>query len=322
MDFLPNLIKRALASSHLDAVDALRASFLFASCTILSVSLLESLRSRFVPYGARATATVESDATPSEPSSSSPITRLLDYLASLKVPHNYFTQFYIVSVLSSVFWLIQLLCHGPAFQAIATRIHSEHLQKSMSIHQVMLCWILMLVQGVRRLHECFAFSKPSSSQMWFAHWLVGIAFYLAITVTLWIEGAEAILSHKWTLDDVTVTNAPSLRTFICLPIFLLASGLQHDAHHYLFSLKKYTLPSHPLFRTVVCPHYAAECVIYLSLALLAAPRGDMINKTVLSAVLFVTVNLGVTAEVTKRWYMQKFGKESVRERWNMIPWVY
>jgi 3-oxo-5-alpha-steroid 4-dehydrogenase 3 len=134
--------------------------------------------------------------------------------------------------------------------------------------------------------------------------------------------AEAILSHKLSLDDVTVTIAPSLRTFLCLPIFLFASGLQHDAHHYLSSLKKYTLPSHPLFRTIVCPHYTAECVIYLSLALIAAPRGEMINKTVLSAALFVAVNLGVTAGVTKCWYMQKFGEEPVRGRWNMIPWVY
>ncbi|KAB8236334.1 hypothetical protein BDV23DRAFT_171730 [Aspergillus alliaceus] len=322
MDVLPRLVDRALAIAHLDAVDALRAFFLFASCTILSVSLLDSLRSRFVPYGARATVSFESDSTPSELSSSSPLSHILDYLASLKVPHSYFTQFYVVSVLSSVFWGAQLLYHGQAFQAIATRIHPEHLQRTMSINQIMLCWLLMLVQGVRRLHECFAFSKPSSSQMWFAHWLVGIAFYLAISIALWIEGTESLLSHKLSLDDVTVNIAPSLRTFLCLPIFLFASGLQHDAHHYLFSLTKYTLPSHPLFRRIVCPHYTAECAIYLSLALLAAPRGELINKTVLSAAVFVAVNLGVTAAVTKRWYMQKFGENSVRERWNMIPWVY
>ncbi|OGM44620.1 protein DFG10 [Aspergillus bombycis] len=322
MDFLPSLVDRALATAHMDAVDVLRAFFLFASCTILSVSLLDSLRSRFVPYGARATVTVESDSTPSKPSSSSPITHILDYLASLKVPHSYFTQFYVISLLSSIFWALQLMCHGQAFQAIATRVHSEHLQRTMSINQVMLCWVLMLAQGVRRLHECFAFSRPSSSQMWFVHWLAGIAFYLAVSIALWIEGTETLLSHRWSLDDVTVNNAPSLRTFLCLPIFLFASGLQHDAHHYLFSLKKYTLPSHPLFRSIVCPHYTAECAIYLSLALLAAPQGEMINKTVLSAVVFVTVNLGVTASETKRWYMQKFGENSVRERWNMIPWVY
>lgn len=124
------------------------------------------------------------------------------------------------------------------------------------------------------------------------------------------------------MDDIEVTMVPSLRTFLCLPLFLFASGVQHDCHHYLFSLKKYSLPTHPLFRTIVCPHYTAECVIYLSLALLAAPPGELVNKTLLAALGFVAVNLGVTAGTTKNWYMQKFGADAVRDRWNMLPGVY
>lgn len=130
------------------------------------------------------------------------------------------------------------------------------------------------------------------------------------------------MSHQFTLDDVKVTVAPSLRTFICLPIFLIASGVQHDCHQHLFSLKKYSLPTHPVFRTIVCPHYTAECAIYLSLALLAAPPGEFVNKTLLCTVFFVIVNLGVTAGTTKKWYMQKFGADSVQSRWNIIPGVY
>ncbi|PYH95017.1 3-oxo-5-alpha-steroid 4-dehydrogenase [Aspergillus ellipticus CBS 707.79] len=308
----------------MDAVDALRAFFILASCTILSVSLLPtSLHSRFIPYGARATSTAGSESPPPPASSTKfPAARALDYATSLRVPHSYFTQFYIVSVLASILWAAQLLCHGAAFQALATRISPDHLQRSMSVQQVFLCWAFMLIQGGRRLYECNAFFKPSSSRMWFVHWVVGLAFYLAVSIAVWIEGAGTLLSHKLELDDVKVTIAPSLRTFVCIPIFLVASGLQHDCHHYLFSLKKYTLPSHPVFLRIVCPHYTAECVIYLSLALLAAPQGEVLNKTLLSALVFVGVNLGVTAANTKQWYMRRFGEESVRERWNMIPWVY
>ncbi|THC98632.1 hypothetical protein EYZ11_001910 [Aspergillus tanneri] len=291
---------------HMDAVDALRAFFIFASYEdlrilpewtkikfpqILSVSLSGSLRSRFVPYGARATSTVESNSSLCKPPSTSLVTHTLDSLAALRVPHGYFTQFYIASVLSSLFWATQVLSRGPAFQAIATRIHPEHLQNTMSLNQVFLCWVLMLVQGARRLVECFSFSKPSSSQMWFGHWLIGITFYVAVTVAIWIEGT-------------------------------VASGVQHDCHHYLFSLQKYTLPAHPLFRSTVCPHYTGECAIYLSLTLLAAPQGEWVNKTLLSALAFVAINLGVTAGTTRKWYTEKFGEESVRERWNMIPGVY
>lgn len=119
-----------------------------------------------------------------------------------------------------------------------------------------------------------------------------------------------------------ITNMPSLRTFFCLPLFLLASGLQHDCHHYLFSLEKYTLPTHPLFSKIVSPHYTAECGIYLSLAFLAAPAGEMVNKTLLSCLAFVTMNLGVTAGTSKEWYMQKFGEDSMRGKWNMLPGLY
>ncbi|KAL1876053.1 hypothetical protein Plec18167_005314 [Paecilomyces lecythidis] len=300
----------------MDAIDAVRAFFLFATCTTLSVSLIPYFRARFVDYGPRAANASTAN------TSTSPVTRFVDYLATWRVPHSYFTHFYVVSLLSSIFWATQLLARGPAFRLIAAHINEEHRSRAMSLNQVMLCWALMTVQGGRRLYECLATAKPSSSQMWFVHWLLGIAFYIAMTLAMWIEGAVTLLSHDITLYHLRVTSVPRPRTLLCLPLFLLASGLQHDCHHYLASLKKYTLPDHPLFLWIVCPHYTAECVIYLSLALLAAPAGETINKTVLSGLLFVAVNLGITAASSKRWYMQKFGAENVRNRWKMIPFLY
>jgi 3-oxo-5-alpha-steroid 4-dehydrogenase 3 len=102
----------------------------------------------------------------------------------------------------------------------------------------------------------------------------------------------------------------------------MASGLQHDCHHHLASLKKYTIPSHPLFTWLVCPHYTAECFIYLSLAFLSAPQGELLNKTVASALVFVVINLGITASTTKQWYSEKFGVDSVRQKWKMIPGIF
>lgn len=207
----------------------------------------------------------------------------------------------------------------------------------MSVDQVMLCWVLMMIQGARRLQECFVFSKPSSSDMWFVHWLLGIAFYLAAGIAIWIEGAGmrhslvpfiqltfvgSLLSHRLSLEDINIANAPSLRTFICVPIFLLASGLQHDCHHYLFSLEKYSVPTHPVFANIISPHYMSECLIYLSLAAVAAPKGEAINKTLGSCLCFVAVNLGISASTSKQWYRAKFGESAVEGKWKMIPWVY
>ncbi|KAJ5784235.1 uncharacterized protein N7503_009447 [Penicillium pulvis] len=315
---LMDLVDRALEALAMDAIDALRVFFLLAAATTITVSIPSSLRSRFLVYGPRAVANSTPESEPKDPTSLG----LLDYLATWQVPHSYFTQFYIVSVLSSAFWAIQLVFRGRVFQLIATRISEEHAQQSMTLTQVLICWILLAIQGSRRLWESHKFAKPSSSQMWVVHWVLGLGFYLAAGVAIWIEGSSSILSQKLTVDDVKMTNAPTVRTFFCIPLFLMASGLQHDCHHFLFSLKKYNLPDHPIFRAAVCPHYGAECIIYLSLAFLAAPPGQMVNKTVLACFAFVAVNLGLTARTTKEWYMQKFGRVAVQDRWLMIPWVY
>jgi len=98
--------------------------------------------------------------------------------------------------------------------------------------------------------------------------------------------------------------------------------VQHDCHAYLASLKKYTLPNHPAFLTVICPHYFAECIIYLALSMLASPPEYFVNRTMFCGLVFVAVNLGVTADGTKAWYEQKFGKENVQSRARMIPFIF
>jgi 3-oxo-5-alpha-steroid 4-dehydrogenase 3 len=147
------------------------------------------LRDRFVAYGPRATATGAEPAAGSRPPAQASGSGLLDYLATWQVPHSYFTQFYIASVASSVFWAIQLYWRGRVFEVIASRVSEEHLQQSMSLTQVLICWILLAIQGSRRLWECIIFAKPSSSKMSFAHWVLGMGFYLAAGIAIWIEGS-------------------------------------------------------------------------------------------------------------------------------------
>lgn len=117
-------------------------------------------------------------------------------------------------------------------------------------------------------------------------------------------------------------SKPSAKTIIAVPIFLLASGIQHDCHKYLASLKKYTLPQHRLFQHIVCPHYTSECLIYVAIAIVAAPKGYFLNRTVLAGLGFVVSNLGVTADATRKWYVGKFGVEKLAARWRMVPYVY
>ena len=130
--------------------------------------------------------------------------------------------------------------------------------------------------------------------------------------------AGALQSTTSVISSISL-SALNLKAIIGIPIFILASGIQHDCHAYLASLPKYTLPVHPIFQSFISPHYTAECLIYLSLALIAAPKGALINRTIFTAFVFVSANLTVTAATSKEWYEGKFGKEAVAHRWIMVP---
>ena len=237
------------------------------------------------------------------------------------MPHHYFLHFYVVSVLSSVFWLFQFVTGGAALRSLCIRNMAVGVKTGMSFEQVLLSWSLMFIQGGRRLAESVVLLKPSSSTMWFVHWLLGITFYLGMGIAVWIDGPGDMLPRESVISSIRF-SAPSAKALLGVPLFLMASGIQHDCHAYLATLPKYTLPQHPIFNTFVCPHYVAECLIYLALAIVSAPAGQPFNRTMFSAFVFVLVNLSVTASNTKAWYEKKFGKDKVTHRWIMVPSVW
>ena len=114
---------------------------------------------------------------------------LFEYLAAIQVPHTWFQHFYIVSVSSSFFWGIQILAKGSVLNALCQNVGTSAQVEGMTIDQVVLTWSFVTVQGVRRLLETSLLGRSSQSKMWFAHWLLGMVFYLALGVACWIEGA-------------------------------------------------------------------------------------------------------------------------------------
>jgi len=162
----------------------------------LFVNSVPTLKSRYIAYGPRATpaARLEQDGAPKDDvkattASGGPISWLLDNFAALQVPHGYFLHFYIVSAASLGFWMSQVLTKGAAFRLVTNLGEPESLRNAVSVDQIALTWALMMIQTIRRLFEASFLAKPSTSKMWFVHWLLGIAFYLAMGATVWIEGA-------------------------------------------------------------------------------------------------------------------------------------
>jgi 3-oxo-5-alpha-steroid 4-dehydrogenase 3 len=327
-------LKQRFGSSllHIDVSLALKTFYLGTAAAILFASKIPPLKDRFLAYGARnagnqaehhvASRDLKSNGTFTSLPFAYGFSQLItffEFLATLQVPHSWFVSFYCISVASSMLWAHQLLTHGPLYQKIA--YWTQHQAASMSSDRIIFCWSLMAFQGARRLWECLVFTKPSQSKMWVFHWLAGVLFYVATGVSVWIEGVPAPDSTEWTFDDVQLA-APSLCFVVFFPTFLLASIVQHKTHAHLASLKKYTLPSHPAFNKIVCPHYTAECFLYLALTFLAAPQGHLVNGTMLCATIFVIVNLGVTADISKTWAKERFGKEKVDGKWRMLPGLW
>ncbi|KAF2738859.1 hypothetical protein EJ04DRAFT_549735 [Polyplosphaeria fusca] len=317
----------------LGPVVLLRTFYLAASAFILLVQAIPLLRTRFLAYGSRSSAPSASRAD-TEKRFGSILEQALDRLARIRVPHSYFTHFYIVSVACSLLWGWQLWRRPRLSLGNVLHAPLDASVEAVTVGQVQLAWLLMLLQGVRRMCESYSYMSTSKSQMWVGHYLLGILFYLTANVAIWLEAAGDMQEHlpaafffgeganraPWEAQRVQWKIA------VLVPGILTAHVLQHMYHAYLYRLRTehttYQLPSHPLFSNLLCPHYTCEIFIYLFLSFLAAPIGRFINWTLLAATVFVAANLGVTAAGTKEWYMQRFGPQKVKNRKRMVPWIW
>ncbi|ETS85753.1 hypothetical protein PFICI_03778 [Pestalotiopsis fici W106-1] len=296
--------------------------FILAASSVLAIAAApQSARTLLTQYGARSNA---SPVEGSQERAKKPQNRFLEFMGWVtslgQVPHSWFIHFYVLSVSSSVFWAAQYLCGGVILTTICRYQAARSPGPTMSMEQVQLAWLLMAMQGTRRLYECFyVLRTSSSSKMWCIHWLLGCAYYLGIGIAIWIEGSHAILQS----DPSSLSlHRPSVRQVGGVALFLIAWFVQYRCHEHLAGLKKYTLPQQGLFRYLICPHYTCECLLYLSLAIVAAPEGDWCNRTLLCGVIFVAVNLGTTASGTRQWYSEKFGSEEIKDKWSMIPLIF
>ncbi|KIV80296.1 hypothetical protein PV11_07809 [Exophiala sideris] len=292
------------------AIWALRAFYILSSLAIIIVRLIPALRDRFLSYGAR---DVNAHRRGQAQAAKQPAlsVQILDYAATWKVPHSWFIHFYIVSVVASTM--------GLCFFRPRDSINWPG--------TTTLCGTLMLVQGIRRLLECMFLTKPSQSRMWIGHYAIGVAFYIATNIAIWVQrpdekeqgfgresGQKAMAGRLWTVN-----------VWLYVFVFFYASWVQSLCHQHLAALQKYTLPHVGMFRTIIAPHYTAECAIYLSLAFLRdAHQGGQIDSTLLCALIFVVVNLGVTADGTREWILAKFPEKrsEIEKRWVMLPPVW
>ena len=193
--------------------------------------------------------------------------------------------------------------------------------------QVLFAGTLMLFQGLRRFYECRHVLKPSAATMPFSIYLCGITYYSAVSVAVWIDGAASIVADSATAVPVKQQILDALlnsHSAFALALFAGGSWLQYSCHKHLASLPKYTPPaaSHAAFRYIVCPHYSAEVMIYVGLAMAGASDGTWFGRTLATVPVFALVALGGVSAGTREWERQKWGEDAVKGRWRILPGVW
>ena len=317
----------ATLASMIDAttphlITAIRTGYILAAMGIIVVRLAPSLRRRFLSYGARTASSETKDTSSSRTTSPS----VLDNLAASRVQHSSFKDFYLVSILCSAFWLLQETQESTRTIDYIHSAASAHYPSTYTpVAKSFLCVFLLLAQALRRYDECTNTNNaPSTSTMWVGHYYLGLLFYITTNVAIIVEHHPLSKESFWVGEAMNLFSDPYfVGAFLT---FLLSGYRQHEFHVYLGTLQKYTLPNASAFRTIVAPHYTAECGIYLALSVMSAPTGYTVNKTMLCATVFVIVNLAVTAEGTKTWMQEKFKDEKdakdLKQRWRMVPYVW
>ncbi|PSR93960.1 hypothetical protein BD289DRAFT_459545 [Coniella lustricola] len=301
----------AMISIRLSPARCIQAVFILSSCIVLAMAVLPTAeRKLLLSYGPRRSQDEIEEITKSSNETAT---------ALGQVPHSWFFTYYAFYSLCAAFWTTQYFQErnrSNLLRAMAqTQLEMAPASSTTTGTQLALVWVMMMLQAVRRLYECFVVMKPSKSTMWFLHWVMGLGFYFGISMAIWVESSASPSAADFTTET-------TMKAAVALPLFAYGWFMQYHCHRNLAKLKKYSLPDQGLFCYLVCPHYACECLIYSSLAIAAAPTGRWCNQTLLSGAIFVVVNLGVTALGTRTWYAERFGMEKVASKWIMIPFLY
>lgn len=187
-------------TSKMDFALLCKVFFTLGTAVDLGGTLIPPFRQRIMNYGSRST-TANTSAKSTSEAPKDYLASLLDWVASFQVPHTWFTHYYLVSVASSIFWAVQIVTRGKVFLFLASHTpQSTH--GSMTINQVVLAWSFMALQGTRRLYESITLTKPSQSKMWVGLWLLGIAYYVFMGISVWIEGIGQCSALIHTMTDL------------------------------------------------------------------------------------------------------------------------
>lgn len=179
-----------------------QAAFILTSCGALAITVAPAAqRKLLLNYGPRM---AQQPPNPSENEKNDVHLPAFNKIASLaQVPHSWFFTYYAFYILCAGFWAVQYVQKGGSYLRVIAvqQANTAPGSSTMSGTQVAVVWCTMLLQAGRRLYECWAVMKPSKSTMLFAHWVLGMGFYLGVSVAIWVEGSSTSLRSLFSLPS-------------------------------------------------------------------------------------------------------------------------
>ncbi|XP_071342998.1 polyprenal reductase isoform X2 [Trachinotus anak] len=251
-----------------------------------------------------------------------------EWLRVLDVPKRWFWHFYALSVCWNGFLLVLYLSFifqhqsHPSWLTVMLDILTGVPSTDSQVPQLstLLVQLLLWVHSLRRLLECLFVSVFSDGTMHLVQYVFGLGYYIVLGLTVLCsdhvgKGTGSLLSQ---LDWVHVAG---------VTLFTAASLLQHQSVVLLARLRTgksgavetlaHRVPKGGWFELVSCPHYFAELLIYISLALVFGG----LSLTWWFVVLYVLFNQSLAAQLCHDLYISKY-ESYPRHRKAFIPFVF
>ncbi|KAJ1724668.1 hypothetical protein LPJ53_001096 [Coemansia erecta] len=315
-------------------LQVIRATYVVLACTALAFEFVPWTREAFVKYGKTraAAATAQEDC---EHIPRSPVARAVQWFSMQTVPKNLFWHFYALG--AAICMMLMLDLGIWIADPTETRHHQQTLSapsgtlkpvlrllaqcdNSTSVASPHITAVLLLgmygVHVVLRLKEALYDQPATSARMHIGQYGVGIVYYI---VTPFAAVVDGLSSPGWISPSIWLAAAG-------FALYIYASVHQWRCHHILYRLRRrsllkgsgYAIPAGDLFEYVVCPHFLCEILVYVAIWTASGFQAT----TLLWTIGWTTINLGITARETRKWYVETLGTRFPNKRRALVPFIF
>ncbi|XP_025942209.1 polyprenol reductase isoform X2 [Apteryx rowi] len=252
------------------------------------------------------------------------------WLRLFDVPKRWFTHFYVVSVLWNGFlliWLIQARFLRGSLSSWLQHLHhalsraSQNEDIESECFSALLVLLLLWLHSFRRLAECLCTSVFSNGVLHIVQYCFGLGYYIAVGLTVLCQvpsnfrsGEELSVQICWYhIIGIVMYIWASLHQHRCLVIL---ANLRKSKSGKVVNLS-HSIPFGDWFERVSCPHYFAELLIYVSMAITLGFH----NVTWWFVVMYVLFSQALTAVLCHEFYQNRFSSYP-KHRKAFIPFVF